>query len=146
PDEAAERNDYTLEIPKLGSAILTHDWNGEVEGLKAVAPSERPPVPYVFFAFRLMIGIWVVLFAITVIGAFLRWRGRLYDSRWFNITCAFSSPLSFLAILSGWTVTEVGRQPWIVYGHLRTADAVSPVAASAVKTSLALFVIVYTVL
>lgn len=146
PDETTERNDYTLEIPKLGSEILTHDWNGKVEGLKAVAPSERPPVPYVFFAFRLMIGIWVVLFAITMVGAFLRWRGRLYDSRWFNITCAFSSPLSFLAILSGWTVTEVGRQPWIVYGHLRTADAVSPVAASAVKTSLALFVIVYTVL
>jgi cytochrome d ubiquinol oxidase subunit I len=146
PDEAAERNKYTVEIPYLGSLILTHDWNGRVEGLKAVPPTERPPVPYVFFAFRLMVGIWIVLFAITLTAVFLRRSGRLYDTAWFNIVCAFSSPLPFLAILAGWTVTEVGRQPYIVYGHLRTADAISPVAPSAVTSSLVLFVIVYTVL
>ena len=76
----------------------------------------------------------------------LRWRGRLYDTRWFGMVCAFSSPLPFIAILAGWTVTETGRQPWIVQNHLRTADAAAPVAASAVSTSLALFVIVYLVL
>jgi cytochrome d ubiquinol oxidase subunit I len=146
PDMAAERNQYSLEIPNLGSLILTHDWNGRVEGLKAVPPSERPPVPYVFFAFRVMVGIWAVLFAIAVTGAFLRWRGRLYDTGWFSFVCAFSSPLPFIAILSGWTVTEVGRQPYVVYGHLRTADAVSPVAASAVASSLTLFIIVYAIL
>jgi cytochrome d ubiquinol oxidase subunit I len=146
PDVAAERNDYALEIPHAGSLILTHSWNGEVKGLKAVPASERPPVPYVFWAFRIMVVIWVILFAITVIGAYLRWRGRLYDTRWFSVACAFSSPLSFLAILSGWTVTEVGRQPYLVYGYLRTADSVSPVATSAVAASLGLFVIVYTVL
>ena len=70
--------------------------------------------------------------AIALIGLWLRWRGRLYDTRWFSIVCAFSSPLAFIAILAGWTVTEAGRQPYVVYGHLRTADAVSPVAAGAV--------------
>jgi cytochrome d ubiquinol oxidase subunit I len=146
PNEDAERNEYTIEIPSLGSLILTHSWDGEVEGLKAVPPAERPPVPYVFFAFRAMIGIWIVLLAIVLIGVYLRRRGRLYETQWFNIACAFSSPLPFLAILSGWTVTEVGRQPYVVYGHLHTADAISPVAASAVMTSLILFVAVYTML
>jgi cytochrome d ubiquinol oxidase subunit I len=146
PDTAAEKNNYTIEIPRLGSLILTHDWNGEIKGLKEVAPAERPPVPVVFWAFRLMVGIGFVMIGIAVIGAFLRWRGRLYDTGWFHIICAFSSPLGFIAILSGWTVTEVGRQPYVVYGHLRTTDAISPVAASAVTASLILFVIVYAVL
>jgi cytochrome bd ubiquinol oxidase subunit I len=146
PNETAERNDYEIAIPKLGSLILTHDWDGEVAGLKSVPPQERPPVPVVFFAFRIMVGIGLVLLAIVLTGAVLRWRGRLYDTRWFSIVCAFSSPLPFLAILAGWTVTETGRQPYVVYGLLRTADAVSPVASAAVFGSLALFVIVYTVL
>jgi cytochrome d ubiquinol oxidase subunit I len=146
PDEAAERNDYEVAIPKLGTLSLTHDWEGEVAGLKAVPPQQRPPVPVVFFAFRAMVGIGLVLLAIVLAGAALRWRGRLYDTRWFSIVCAFSSPLPFLAILAGWTVTETGRQPYVVYGLLRTADAVSPVAPAAVFGSLALFVVVYTVL
>jgi cytochrome d ubiquinol oxidase subunit I len=146
PDMAAERNDFALEIPKLGSLILTHSWNGLVPGLKAVPPDDRSFVPVVFWAFRLMVGIGLVLIGISVVAVWLRWRGRLYDTRWFNMICAFSSPLPFIAVLSGWTVTEVGRQPFVVYGHLRTADAVSPVAAHAVMSSLILFVIVYTVL
>jgi len=146
PDVAAERNDDAVEIPHLGSLILTHDWNGEVEGLKAAPPADRPPVPFVFFAFRLMVGVWVVLIAVTLTGSWLRWRGRLHDSRRFGLACACASPLPFVAILSGWTVTEVGRQPFVVYGHLRTADAMSPVATSAVAGSLALFVVVYNVL
>jgi cytochrome d ubiquinol oxidase subunit I len=146
PDEDTETNRYAVEIPALGSLILTHDWDGEVEGLKAVAPAERPPVAVVFFAFRLMVGIWTVLFAITICGALLRWRGTLFDFRWFGLACALTSPLPFVAILSGWIVTEVGRQPFVVYGQLRTADAISPVAAPAVLGSLALFVVVYAVL
>jgi cytochrome d ubiquinol oxidase subunit I len=146
PDAAAERNDYAIEIPRLGSLILTHDWNGVVEGLKAVPPVERPPVPTVFFAFRAMVGVWLVLFAITIAGIYLRWRGRLHDTGWFNAACAVASPLPFIAILSGWTVTEVGRQPYVVSGYLRTAEAISPVSASAVSASLALFVIIYTML
>jgi cytochrome d ubiquinol oxidase subunit I len=146
PDETAERNDYEIAIPKLGSLILTHEWNGEVAGLKSVPPQERPPVPAVFFAFRAMVGIGLILLAIVLVGNLLRWRGLLYEARWFNAVCAFSSPLPFLAILAGWTVTETGRQPYVVYGLLRTADAVSPVAAGAVFGSLALFVTVYSVL
>jgi cytochrome d ubiquinol oxidase subunit I len=146
PDEAAETNRFALEIPSLGSLILTHDWNGEVKGLKAVAPAERPPVAVVFFAFRLMVGIWVVMLAVTLWGALLRWRGRLADASSFGLACALTSPLPFLAILSGWTVTEVGRQPFVVHGLLRTADAISPVAAPAVLGSLSLFAIVYAVL
>lgn len=146
PNETAERNEYEVAIPKLGSLILTHDWEGEVAGLKSVPPQERPPVPAVFFAFRAMVGIGLILLAIVFTGAFLRWRGRLYDTRWFSMVCAFSSPLPFLAVLAGWTVTETGRQPYVVYGLLRTADAVSPVAPGAVWGSLALFVVVYAVL
>jgi cytochrome d ubiquinol oxidase subunit I len=146
PDMAAERNDWAVEIPKLGSLILTHQWNGLVQGLKSVPAADRPYVPVVFWAFRLMVGIGVVLVLIAFAGAFLRWRGRLYDTRWFALVCALSSPLGFLAVLAGWTVTEVGRQPYIVYGLLRTVDAVAPVTARAVTASLVLFVIVYAVL
>lgn len=146
PDMAQERNDYAIEVPAVGSLILTHEWNGEVKGLKEVPPEDRPYVPLPFFAFRLMVGIGVVLLAIAVTGVFLRWRGQLYEARWFHWICAFSSPLAFLAILAGWTVTETGRQPYVVYGYLRTAKAAAPVAAHAVATSLALFVIVYLVL
>jgi cytochrome bd ubiquinol oxidase subunit I len=146
PDMAAQKNEAEVAIPKLGSLILTHDWNGRVEGLRAVPPADQPPVPYVFFAFRLMVGIGVVLLALAVAGLVLRLRHRLYEAPRFAALCAFSSPLPFLAILAGWTVTEVGRQPYIVYGYLRTADAASPLAPQAVAASLLLFFIVYAVL
>lgn len=146
PDMEQERNRYELAIPELGSLILTHRTDGFVQGLKAAAPADRPNVPIVFFAFRIMVGIGLVLIAIAWIGVWLSLRGRLYDTAWFNFICAFSSPLGFIAILSGWTVTEVGRQPWIVYGHLRTMEAAAPVAAEAVASSLALFAVVYGVL
>jgi cytochrome bd ubiquinol oxidase subunit I len=146
PDVAAERDEYELAIPHLGSLILTHKWNGEVKGLKAVPQADRPPVPFVFFAFRIMVGIGVSLVIIALIGFYLRLRGRLYSTRWFGALCAFSSPLPFIAILCGWTVTEVGRQPYVVYGYMRTADAVAPVAPGSVATSFALFIIVYSVL
>ena len=146
PDMAAQRNLYEVAIPKLGSLILTHSWDGMVTGIKSVPPNEQPPVPFVFFAFRLMVGLGVVMFLIALGGLVLRLMGRLYDTRWFAGLAAFSSPFPFLAILSGWTVTEVGRQPYIVYGHLRTADAVSPLPPSAVATSLSLFFVAYSVL
>jgi cytochrome d ubiquinol oxidase subunit I len=146
PDMAQERNRYEVAIPELGSVILTHRADGFVQGLKSVPPSDRPNVPIVFLAFRLMVGIGLVLIAISWTGVLLSIRGRLYDTPWFSFVCAFSSPLGFIAILSGWTVTEAGRQPWIVYGLLRTAEAVAPIPARVVASSFALFVIVYSLL
>lgn len=146
PNQQQQTDDYKLAIPNLGSLILTHHWDGLVEGLKAVPRADQPPVPYVFFAFRAMVGIGVLLIVIALTGFVLRLGGRLYDSRWFTGLCAFSSPLPFVAILAGWTVTEVGRQPYVVYGYLRTAQAVSPLAPSVVETSLILFALVYATL
>jgi cytochrome bd ubiquinol oxidase subunit I len=146
PNAARERNDFAITIPELGSLVLTHRWDGVVQGLKSVPRADRPNVAIVFFAFRAMVGIGTALIAISWIGLWLRWRGRLYDTPWFHFVCAFSSPLGFIAILSGWTVTEAGRQPWLVYGQLRTADAVAPVAAAAVASSFMLFLVIYFVL
>ena len=146
PDMAQERNRYEVAIPELGSLILTHSSSGFVPGLKSVPATDRPNVPIVFFAFRLMVGIGLTLIAISWTGVWLSLRGLLYDTPWFSFICAFSSPLGFIAILSGWTVTEAGRQPWIVYGLLRTAEAVAPVPANAVASSFALFVVVYSLL
>jgi len=101
-------------------------------------------VPYVFFAFRIMVGLWFLMLMLVVAGGWLMWRKRIDEAPFFHLACVCSSPLPFLAVLCGWIVTEVGRQPYVVYGRFRTADAVSPVAASAVAGSFALFILVYT--
>ena len=144
PNEAQERNDYEIAIPGLASLILTHDINGLFPGLKQFPPENRPPVLPVFFAFRVMVGIGLLMIAIGLVGAWLWWRGRLFETRWYLRAAAASWPLGFIAILAGWWVTETGRQPWIAYGILRTADAASPVTFSAVLTTLVLFVLIYT--
>jgi cytochrome d ubiquinol oxidase subunit I len=146
PDQKAATNLWPIDIPHLGSLILTHSWNGEIQGLKEVPPRDRPYVPIVFFAFRAMVGIGLALFALSILGAYLRWRGHLFTERWFLIALVIASPLSFLAIISGWIVTEAGRQPWVVYGALRTADAASPLVAANVGLTTILFLIVYTFL
>lgn len=146
PDMAAEANRYAVEIPRLASLYLTHSWDGEVQGLKAVPAADRPNVPLVFFAFRVMVGIGVLMLAAAIAGAVLRWRGRLHVARWFHGVAMLMTPIGFVAVLAGWTVTETGRQPYVVYGLLRTADAVAPVAAGAVATTLALFLVLYNLL
>jgi cytochrome d ubiquinol oxidase subunit I len=146
PDQEAATNHYEIGIPHLGSLVLAHEWNGEIKGLTEVPPEDRPPVAIVFFAFRVMVGIGLLLAAIGLLSLWLRFKGGLHATPWFHRLALAASPLGFVAILAGWFVTEVGRQPWTVYGHLRTADSVSPVAASAVASSLGLFVLVYTVL
>ncbi len=100
----------------------------------------------VFFAFRIMVGIGIILLATAITGAVLRWRGRLYETRWFQLLAMAVTPLGFLAVLAGWTTTEAGRQPFVIYGLLRTADAVAPVSAHAVTTTLLIFFVVYNVL
>ena len=112
-----------------------------------MAAEDRPPVAIVFFAFRIMVGIGLLLLLIVAVGTWLRWRGRLYDSGWFLRCCEFAWPLGFLAVLAGWTTTEVGRQPWTVYGLMRTADSVSPSLTGAdVLLSLAGYVAAYLVM
>ena len=126
PDSASESNHFAVDIPDLGSLILTHDPNGEVKGLKDWPANERPPMGPPFFAFRIMVGIGLLMLALVAIGNAMRWRGRVYDSPVFLKACQIAAPFGFVAVLAGWVTTEVGRQPWTVYGLLRTADSVSP--------------------
>lgn len=146
PDQKGEKNDYAIEIPVLGSLILTHSLDGEVKGLKEVPPSERPPVVPVFFAFRIMVGCGMLLLCVAMFSLVLRWKRRLFTTRWYQIACMGCIPLGFIATLAGWTVTEVGRQPYVVYGHLRTADAVSPIVGGAVAGSIIVAFLLYNLL
>ena len=144
PDEEREENLYEIAIPNLASLLITHSLDGKFDSLKDVAPQDRPPVKPVFFAFRAMVGLGLLMILVGVVGGYLWWKGRLFDTRWFIGPVRFVWPMGFIAILAGWWVTETGRQPWIATGILRTADAASPVSYNAVLTSLILFMIVYT--
>lgn len=145
PDMAAERTAYALEIPKLGSWFLTHELDGLVRGLKSWPPQDRPYAPIVFWSFRVMVGLGLLMALFGIAGLWLRWRKRLYQATWFQRAALVMGPSGFVAVLAGWFTTEVGRQPYTVYGLLRTADSVSPIAAPAVASSLLAFVIVYLV-
>jgi len=147
PDQDAEKNHFEIAIPKLASLYLTHELDGEVKGLKEWPKEDRPPVAIVYFAFRIMVGIGMVMLFVVLAGLLLWWRGRLFDTPWYLRLCTFTGAAGFVAVLAGWTTTEVGRQPWVVYGLMRTADAVSPsLTASDVALSLALYVLAYLVI
>ena len=146
PDEAAETNHYEVQVPGLASLILTHDWQGEVKGLKEWAKEDRPPVAIVFWSFRVMVGLGTLMALTGVFALILHFRKRLYDSRWFQIWCMALTPSGFIALLAGWFVTEVGRQPYTVYGLLRTDQSASPILGEQVAVSLLAFVVVYTFL
>jgi cytochrome bd ubiquinol oxidase subunit I len=146
PDEKGERNRAEIAVPHLGSLILTHKWDGRFPGLKDFPRDQRPPVTSIFFAFRIMVAIGVSLIAIGLFGALLWWRNKLFTTRWYLHIVARAWWLGFVAILAGWLTTESGRQPYVAYGILRTDQALSPVGAATVATSLALFVLVYCVL
>jgi cytochrome d ubiquinol oxidase subunit I len=145
PDEKGERNLYELSIPRGSSLILTQDPNGLFPGLKSVPAAQRPPVVPVFFAFRIMIGIGFFMIAAALIGALLWWNRHLFETRWYLKIVAQTWWIGFVAVISGWVVTESGRQPWLVQSILRTADSTSPVVGASVAGTLALFVIVYGV-
>lgn len=145
PDMQAETTRYALKVPHLGSLILTHSWDGEIKGLKSFAPEDRPNSLIVFWSFRVMVGIGGLMLLLVFAGLYLYRRGRLYDSRAFLRFAVAMGPAGFIALLAGWVTTEVGRQPWVVYGLLRTADALSPVTHQQVSISLFLFVLVYGV-
>lgn len=146
PDENQRTNHFEIAVPYLGSLILTHSLDGTYPGLTDFAEDEWPPVANVFWTFRIMVGIGLLLIAVGFWGLFLWWRGRLFDNLTFLRTTSYMWPLGFIAILSGWFVTEQGRQPWLIQGLMRTADGVSPVPAASVASTLALFVLIYGVI
>jgi cytochrome d ubiquinol oxidase subunit I len=143
PNSEGGRNDYEIAIPHLGSLVITHAWNGLFKGLNDFAPQDRPPLLPPFFAFRLMVGIGLFLILLALFGGVLWLQGKLFRNRLFMRIAALSWPLGFIAVIAGWTTTEVGRQPWLATGIIRTADGASPVAAGAVGASLILFLLVY---
>ncbi|MDB5956391.1 cytochrome ubiquinol oxidase subunit I [Ramlibacter sp.] len=145
PDRDRERNVAQVAIPHLGSLILTHSWNGRYRGLRDFPRDQRPPVVPVFFAFRAMVGLGLAMIALGWWGMWLHWRRRIAAAKTYLRILRVCWPLGFLALLSGWVVTEVGRQPWIATGLLRTADSMSPLQPGQVFVSLALFVVVYGV-
>ena len=145
PDEKAETNRFEVAIPNGASLVLKHDPNALFAGLKSVPPGDRPHVAPVFFGFRIMVGIGLVMIAAGLIGVVLWWRRRLFETHWYLALASRGWWLGFVAVIAGWTVTESGRQPWIATGILRTLDAASPVPAASIALSLALFVIVYAI-
>ncbi len=143
PDMEDETTHFSLAIPHLGSLILTHSWDGTIPGLKDFPADERPPVAWVFWSFRVMVGLGMLMLVLGVVALWKRWRGRLYDSPLFLRFALLMGPAGLIALLAGWFTTEIGRQPWIVYGVMRTSEAVSPHSAATMALSLGLFVVVY---
>ncbi|HEY3520352.1 MAG TPA: cytochrome ubiquinol oxidase subunit I [Rhodanobacteraceae bacterium] len=147
PDENAQGNDYAWQIPHLGSLILTHSWSGEVKGLRDFPRDQQPPVAIPFFAFRIMVAIGVLMLLISWYGLWKLKRGTAFDSRWYLRAWMAMTPSGFIALVLGWWVAEVGRQPWVVYGVLRTADAVSPnITPGSVLGSLITYIVTYLLL
>lgn len=144
PDRQSESNRFELSIPKIGSWIVAGETTAEVPGLKSFAPEDRPPVAIVFWAFRIMVGLGLLMIALGLWGALLCWRSKGPEhNRAYLGACVAMAPSGFVAVIAGWIVAEVGRQPYVVYGVLRTADAVSPVGAGEVSASLLGFLVVY---
>ncbi len=146
PDDEEERLKYALEIPKLSSLILKHDLNAPLAGLKTIPRDERPPARIIFWSFRVMVGLGFLMLALGLWSLLARLRKRLYHWTWLHRFALAMGPAGFVAVIAGWITTEVGRQPWVIYGLMRTADARAPIDAAAVGASLMTFVIVYFVL
>jgi cytochrome d ubiquinol oxidase subunit I len=143
PDNEAAEIRYTLELPKLGSLILKHDPDAQVVGLDAWPREDWPNVALVFWSFRVMVGIGLCMVAVGLWSAFARLRGQLYTTPGLHRSSLFLGPAGFVAIVAGWIVTEAGRQPYIIYGLLRTAESLSPVDTPAVGASLIAFIVIY---
>jgi cytochrome d ubiquinol oxidase subunit I len=143
PDDEAETTHFAIQIPKLGSLILAHDMDAEIQGLKAWPPDERPPALIPFFTFRIMVGLGVLMLVVGLWSLWARFRRNLYDNRWLQRAAVAMGPSGFVAVLAGWYTTEVGRQPYTVYGLLRTSDSLATVDAQAIGFSLIAFIVVY---
>lgn len=145
PDRDIQGNHWELSIPKLGSWITGGATDAEIQGLRDFPREDQPPVLPVFWAFRVMVGLGVAMIGLGFWGAWLCWRGKIIHAAAFLRSCVLMSPMGFVAVIAGWMVAEIGRQPYVIYGVLRTEDAVSPVGAGEVSTSLLAFLVVYAV-
>ncbi len=145
PDSKNEINRYEIKVPFLTSLILTHHYNGEVRGLKSFKKEDRPPVALVFWSFRVMVGLGLLMIFLSLTSAVQYYRKKLFESRFLQGWWMLMMPSGFIALLAGWFVNEVGRQPYTVYGFIRTTESVSPaIIGSQVGWSLLAFVIMYT--
>ncbi|MBT0727700.1 cytochrome ubiquinol oxidase subunit I [Rosenbergiella australiborealis] len=143
PDMEQEKTKYAVEIPYLGSLILTHSLEKQVPALKTFPKEDRPNSTIVFWSFRVMAGLGMLMILLGVTSLWLRYKKRLYDSRPFLWFTLLMGPSGLLAMVAGWFTTEIGRQPWVVYGVLRTRDAVSPHSALQMTFSLIAFIVIY---
>jgi cytochrome d ubiquinol oxidase subunit I len=152
PDMDEAKNFYEVSIPYLGSLILTHSLDGTLIGLDTVPAEDRPYVPLVFFAFRIMAGLGFLMIGMAFLGQWLRHKKRLDTSQWYLKLLIMTGPAGIVATIAGWITTEAGRQPWVVYEVLRTKDAVTPsldattVAISLIAVSVVYLVILYVFL
>jgi cytochrome bd ubiquinol oxidase subunit I len=146
PDMDSEMTRYAIVVPYLGSLILTHSLHGQIPGLKQFPPQDRPNSAIIFWTFRLMVGLGLLMLLTGLSGVWLRWRGRLFDSPLFLRFVTLMGPTGLIALICGWLTTEIGRQPWVVYGVMRTAEGVSNEPALELSTSLIAFVVVYFLL
>jgi cytochrome d ubiquinol oxidase subunit I len=143
PNDAEQRLDYAFGIPKLSSLILKHDLDAPLAGLDTIPDEDQPPVGIVFWSFRVMVALGFAMLGLGLWSLWARWRGRLYDMPWLHRAAVTMGPSGLIAVLAGWITTEVGRQPFTVYGLLRTADSAAPLEAPAVGASLIAFIVVY---
>ncbi len=143
PDMEREETRFALSVPHMGSLILTHTWDGQIKGLKEFAPEDRPNSTTIFWTFRIMVGLGMLMILLGFWSLLLRHGHKLYESRSYLRFVLLMGPTGLVAMLAGWLTTEIGRQPWVVYGVMRTADAVSRHDVSTLAVSLALFLIVY---
>ncbi len=146
PDQEKGELKWALGIPKFGSLILKHQIDAPMAGLDTVPRQDWPPVPITFWSFRIMVGLGLLMLALGLFSLWERWRGRLYINRGLHRFAIAMGPAGFMAVMAGWITTETGRQPFTVYGLLRTTDSVSPLAAPAVGASLLAFIIVYFII
>ena len=142
-DAKNKKIDYAVQIPYASSLILKHHWNAPLDGLDTIPDDEEPPVTIVFYSIRVMVGLGFAMLGLGLWSLWARWRGSLFSNEWLHRTTIVMGPSGFIAVLAGWITTEVGRQPYTVYGLLRTSDSLAPVAAPAVATSLIAFIVVY---
>jgi cytochrome d ubiquinol oxidase subunit I len=146
PSQAEAKVRYAIELPKMSSLILKHSLNAPLAGLDTVPRKDWPPVPITFWSFRVMVGLGSMIMGLGLLSLWMRWRGELYQSHLFHRIAMAMGPAGFIAVLAGWITTETGRQPFTVFGLLRTVESASPLAAPAVASSLIAFVVAYFVL